>query len=343
MEWEKAGNLKTVRSLTLLMGFTFALFTFSDYYFHGIEGGFYVSIALRVAALLITIVAFLFVGKLTRYERSLLMITMTELTIFAIYLVNLYNQKSNEPALQFMTVMLFIWAVFLIPNKLKNCIVNGCISLVTYIIVCFFFLESSQPPPLTQRAIYLSIGLALCAIFIFGRETSQRRQFATEQLLEFLSITDRLTGIYNRGRFEYVLNLWIKNKRHDPFSLLLFDIDNFKKVNDRFGHSVGDQVLIETTGIITAHIRDVDIFARWGGEEFVILFDNTTLECAIELGERLRKSVEANSCGEAGRVTISVGVAAYRREEPILDFVNRADEKMYEAKQAGKNQVVAES
>jgi diguanylate cyclase (GGDEF)-like protein len=160
-----------------------------------------------------------------------------------------------------------------------------------------------------------------------------------------MSITDRLTGIYNRGRFEYILDLWIRNMRHDPFCLLLYDIDDFKKVNDHMGHAVGDQVLVETSKIISASIRDDDIFARWGGEEFVILFSGTKIERAAELAERLRKAVESNPCGEAGKITISIGVVEYRRGEPagetIPDFFKRVDAKMYEAKQSGKNRVVA--
>jgi len=130
--------------------------------------------------------------------------------------------------------------------------------------------------------------------------------------------------------------------RHDPFCLLLFDIDNFKKFNDTYGHSVGDQILISTTQIVTAHIRDNDIFARWGGEEFVVLFSNTDIERAADLAERLRRAVENNNCGEAGKITISIGVAKYQRTETILTFINRADEKMYEAKKAGKNRVIVE-
>ena len=157
-----------------------------------------------------------------------------------------------------------------------------------------------------------------------------------------MSITDRLTGIFNRGRFEYVLGLWIRNMRHDPFCLLLFDIDDFKKVNDRFGHNAGDQVLLGTASVVTANIRDDDIFARWGGEEFVVLFGGTPIERATELAERLRIAIGNNYCGDAGSVTVSIGVAQYRRTEPILDFINRADAMMYEAKKAGKNRVISE-
>jgi len=105
---------------------------------------------------------------------------------------------------------------------------------------------------------------------------------------------------------------------------------------------VGDLVLVGTTEAVSARIRDDDIFARWGGEEFVILFGETGVERAAELAERLRKAVEDNTCGEAGSITISIGVAEHRKGESITDLINRADGKMYEAKRAGKNQVVVD-
>jgi diguanylate cyclase (GGDEF)-like protein len=163
-----------------------------------------------------------------------------------------------------------------------------------------------------------------------------------------MTITDWLTGIYNRRRFEHILGLWIKNRRHDPFCLLLFDIDNFKKVNDTLGHNAGDEVLIKTAAAVSSKIRDDDIFARWGGEEFVVLFSRINIDMGIELAERLRKAVENNPCGDAGKVTVSIGVVQYHRgennenNENLEDFVMRADEKMYEAKKAGKNRVEAE-
>ena len=340
-EQEKTASLSIVRFIILFMGIIFLLFAASDYYYYGEKKAFIFSLALRGIALLIAIITFSVSRSIKQYNHTLIIITLTVLAVFIIYLVNLYILEANQTAIQFMTIMIFILTVFLIPNLWKNCMVASLIIWAGYVGYAAVFGHPEDLPPLNQRAIYLGISLAACAIFLYGRESSRRRQFATEKHLEFMSITDRLTGIYNRGRFEHVLGLWIKNMRHDPFCLLLFDIDNFKKVNDSFGHSAGDQVLVRTTEIITAHIRDNDIFARWGGEEFVVLFSNTDIERATELAERLRKAVENNNCGEAGKITISIGVAKYQRTEPILKFINRADEKMYEAKRAGKNCVVA--
>ena len=342
LEKEKENSMRTIRILMLVMGFTFSMFAVTDYIYYGGVGAFQISLGLRLLAMFITILSFFLIGKISRYDHALLALTFIELSVYFIYLLILYNQQGREPVLTFMTMMLFILTVFLIPNIWKNCLFAGCAIWVLYIAFCLFFGHPDERPPLIQRAIYLGISLASCAIFLYGRENYRRKQFATEKLLEYMCITDRLTGIYNRGRFEHVLNLWIKNMRHDPFCLLLFDIDNFKRVNDSFGHTVGDQVLLGTTSLVTAHIRDDDVFARWGGEEFVILFGNTTLEQAAEMAERLRKAVENNSFEEAGSITISVGVIQYRRGETVSDFVKRVDEKMYQAKQVGKNLVVSE-
>jgi len=354
MEYEKVTSLGIIRILILIMGFSFALFVVSDYYYYGKESGFYFSLALRCTALIITAVSSFLAASFKRYNRTLILITITELAVFVIHLLNLYSsifsasgRHTGEPAISnFMSVLVLILAVFLIPNRWKNCLFAGIFIIISYLAFCSVFLSHIDSPSLLQQGLYLGICLASCAIFIYGRENSERKHFAAEKLLELITVTDWLTGIHNRRHFERILNLWIKNRRHDPFCLLFFDIDDFKIVNDTYGHNIGDEVLVKTVNIVSSKIRDDDIFARWGGEEFVILFGGVESDMGKELAERLRKAVENNPCGEAGKVTISIGVVQYNRDskddESPEDFVNRADEKMYEAKKAGKNRVVAQ-
>ena len=342
MEYEKTASLNTSRFLLLVLGLAFATFAVSDFIYYRHRSVFIVSVGLRMAVLILTVAVMSLLGKFKRYNNALLLVSATELAIFVVYLFNLFILQGQEATLQFMSIMLLILAVFLIPNVWKNCLFNGIVIFLGYIIYSAVFLDPDASPTLVQRTIYLGICLLACAISIYGRERSRRSQFAAEKLLEFMSIVDKLTSIYNRARFEYVLNMWIKNMRHNPFCLILFDIDDFKKVNDRFGHPAGDQALVATSEVVTASIRDDDFFARWGGEEFVILFGKTGIVRAVELAERLRCAVEANPCGEAGHITVSIGVVQYRRGETLGMLVKRADDKMYEAKQAGKNRVVSE-
>jgi diguanylate cyclase (GGDEF)-like protein len=349
MEHEKTASFGIARILMLAMGVTFTLFAVSDYWYYREENSFFISLALRGAALISVIIALFIASSVKRYDRALLLITLTELAVFAVYLINLYNQQTRTPAVTHsMSVLILVLAVFLIPNLWKNCLFAGLVIVTCYLIFCSAFADRIDSPPLPQQGIYLGICLAFCAVFTYIREKSERRHFAREKLLESMTITDWLTGIYNRRRFEHILGLWIKNRRHDPFCLLFFDIDDFKKVNDTFGHKAGDEVLQKIAEIVSSKIRDDDIFARWGGEEFVVLFSKMNIAMGNALAERLRKAVEDNHFGKAGKVTISIGVVQYHRvennknNETLENFVTRADDKMYEAKKAGKNRVAVE-
>jgi len=356
MEYEKTTSLGLVRILILVLGFSFASFAVSDFYYYGTASELFISLALRGAVIIITIISSFLAASFKRFDHTLLLVTLTELAVFLVYILNLYasslfasSRQTDTPAItHFMSILVLILAVFFIPNRWKNCLFANLFILTFYLIFCSVFLGQDGSPSLLQQGLHLGICILCCAIFIYGKANSERKHFAAEKVLEFMSITDWLTGIYNRRRFEYVLALWIKNMRHDPFCLLLFDIDDFKKVNDTLGHKAGDEVLVKTANIVSSKIRDDDIFARWGGEEFVVLFGGIDIGMGQELAERLRKAVEDNHCGEAGKITISIGAVQYRRgensesNESLEDFVKRVDEKMYEAKRAGKNRVAVE-
>ncbi len=169
-----------------------------------------------------------------------------------------------------------------------------------------------------------------------------REREAAEERLKLLATTDPLTGIFNRRHINSeARTLTAKVRRyHESLSLIMFDIDHFKQINDQYGHDAGDQVLIELVGIISEQIREIDMFARWGGEEFIILLPNTNAETALLLANRLRLLVETHSFGEPKNLTISVGVTSYHPPESVDSFFKRADEALYEAKNTGRNCVV---
>ena len=159
--------------------------------------------------------------------------------------------------------------------------------------------------------------------------------------LEILSTTDRLTGLLNRRKMERELNKELKRaKRYNQaFSLILIDIDFFKKVNDTLGHQAGDSVLIELSMLMKETLRSTDFIARWGGEEFLVLCPNTNLKDAAYLGERLRDAVEKHKFSIGRKTTISLGVAEYKGQS-LDDLINEADKKLYAAKEQGRNKVV---
>lgn len=163
------------------------------------------------------------------------------------------------------------------------------------------------------------------------------------KLVEKQARTDCLTQCYNKTMFNELLAVEIKKAdRHDyTFSMIILDIDNFKSVNDTFGHLVGDYVLKKIAAICAQHIRESDVFARWGGEEFCILLPQTTLENAVAVADKLRRILAAYDFGEAGHQQCSFGVAEYSRDNQQSDLVRQADEALYYAKHNGKNRVAA--
>jgi diguanylate cyclase (GGDEF)-like protein/hemerythrin-like metal-binding protein len=162
---------------------------------------------------------------------------------------------------------------------------------------------------------------------------------ATQRELEQLVATDRLTGIGNRRYFEQQADAEAaRAKRYAiPASLILFDVDHFKRINDRYGHQVGDSVLVNLARRVTGRLRDTDCIARWGGEEFAILTSCTPVSGAEALAEKIRQMVAEQDFEAVGQVTISLGVTQMRSGETTTAWIARADELLYEAKRAGRN------
>lgn len=154
-----------------------------------------------------------------------------------------------------------------------------------------------------------------------------------------LSNTDKLTSIPNRRFFEQQLELLIK-RFHEigtPFSLCLLDIDYFKQINDTHGHAIGDIVLKKLAALIQMHIRPKDIFARFGGEEFVLLIPNLEGKQALQFAERINRLIAEAPWPETGSVTISLGVETYKAHYTAEDLIESADKALYVSKKNGRN------
>ncbi|RMQ36417.1 MULTISPECIES: sensor domain-containing diguanylate cyclase [Pseudomonas syringae group genomosp. 2] len=162
-----------------------------------------------------------------------------------------------------------------------------------------------------------------------------------EQKLLEIAHSDPLTGLNNRRAAEHTLERLIDTARISgkPFSLIIGDIDHFKSVNDRYGHPAGDRVLTSVAVILKQRIRLQDVAARWGGEEFLILVPDSSLDHAAELADRIRKGVEGLLIPNAGSVTISLGVAQLSPGETAASLIQRADKALYQAKRRGRNRV----
>ena len=178
------------------------------------------------------------------------------------------------------------------------------------------------------------------AEILAGHVSEEIRRIRLEEELREQAIRDPLTGLYNRRYFDYLMQTEIsRSRRHGhPLSLAILDLDNFKAINDRYGHWIGDEVLREVAEVIRAHVRKEDIPIRWGGDEFLVVFPETTESEAQLVAERIRQAVMSRTYTEEElRVGISAGVASWdpREELPIDHVLREADKRLYRWKPGG--------
>ncbi len=167
-------------------------------------------------------------------------------------------------------------------------------------------------------------------------------EYKTIEHLESKTYIDELTSVYNRRYIMSALKDAIEQseKYNTPLSLIVMDIDFFKKINDTHGHIVGDMVLQKVANIVSNNIRKSDIFGRYGGEEFIIICKNTLSKDATTLANKLRMKIEETHFGDNLKVTCSFGVTGYVKGESVESFIDRADKGLYLAKEAGRNKVI---
>ncbi len=196
---------------------------------------------------------------------------------------------------------------------------------------------------INDKSLYFLISVSLLDekkniyVMILSDITEQE---STKHVLVSLSIKDKLTNIGNRKYYDDILHEHITLAQRYPhtFSLVLFDIDFFKKVNDSLGHDIGDQVLSEYTKFIGYHLREVDIFCRIGGEEFVLLLPHTSKDKAYILTQKLRLLVEQHK--KIVEITMSFGIVEYEKGDDAQSIFKRVDTALYRAKDTGRNKVI---
>ena len=170
-----------------------------------------------------------------------------------------------------------------------------------------------------------------------SRNIDERKQ--KEKEIEYLSTHDFLTRLYNRSYFEREAEREITRiqRYQAPLSLLMLDIDLFKKINDQFGHLAGDQVLQALSKLVSSLLRSTDVFARYGGEEFIILLPETDLSGATRTAEKIRQTIENATFLQCIKLTISIGVNSYQAGESLDELLRKTDVALYRAKAKGRN------
>ncbi len=199
-------------------------------------------------------------------------------------------------------------------------------------------------PLASKYAVYFYVILIIIlnSVSAYRLSVNKRMQYLNNKELERLSVTDPLTGIYNRGKFDQDLKKWFDLAvRYDhDCTLVLFDLDDLKVINDAYGHMVGDKVIISITNLVKDIIRSSDVFARWGGDEFAILLPNTAKSEAVDLVERIRSVISTHYFDQVGYISCSFGIASFDEANDMNELLIIVDNKLYQAKRNGKNEVM---
>ncbi|QQO11171.1 GGDEF domain-containing protein [Breznakiella homolactica] len=341
---EEYGNRtkKILRIMVLVSGSAYFAIVLFDFFYLGDFYKVLPSLVSRSAILLCSAALFSVANRVKSFNRYAFLLTVYEALLYVSYMGILYEQRAQGFMQQAMALIVVILLIFAVPNRWIYCVVCSLFTVGLFFFLTPRYIENLKLYQQIEALIYLIIVLCLAAIFIFRSNYFQRIQFVKESQLEILSVTDKLTRIYNRSKFDESLEEWFALAQNSsiPFSVIMFDLDNFKKLNDTYGHLKGDEVLVACSELVKASMRAKDIFARWGGEEFMILLPLTKLKNAADLAERLRSKIEEMVLDGEISVTASFGVAEFTPAESMEDFLCRLDSLMYKAKKSGKNRVL---
>lgn len=200
------------------------------------------------------------------------------------------------------------------------------------------------PVVVRTKPLYNEQGDIEGALEVFTDSRYRMSLYHENQRLQELTIRDALTNVYNRSYLNYQLEAFVKEFQlfNQPFGVVFVDIDNFKNVNDVYGHQIGDEILKLVARTINSNIRSDDVFGRYGGEEFLLILKLSNEEELLKVSDKVRVLVSNSSIIVEGvklKVTISLGATLYHQNETIESVVNRADKAMYQSKQTGKNKV----
>jgi diguanylate cyclase (GGDEF)-like protein len=306
--------------------------------------GFIKDISVRFSSIAFYIIIYYFFGRFKNYKSYIITITILEFSFSLFYILILMQYANMNFSIKCMDIIILVTVFFVTPNKLANSIFSAITLILSFTIFCLFNkAHFTQDSSYVAGSVHIVIAFSLNAFSSFRFNFYKRSQFYDNVMLQNLLNTDTLTGAFTRVKFDNEIKKQIAFSQQTgrKMSLAIFDIDNFKRINDTYGHLEGDNVLSGIANIVIENLRLRDILTRWGGEEFVIVFPCTGLASAVKTAERLRIKISdaAFSIGEV--VTCSFGVTEFKKGDTPVSLLRRADNLLYEAKASGKNVVCA--
>lgn len=339
-EWDKPARLIQISAITFLTAVLYVFFTLLDKPSESVQMQ-----ALMQKIHLIAVAPLLLVISFLAYKKRVYNFVMLALFISPIIAISCHVYITSKLAnfAPFLTEgYLAVFWIFIVSGMTFGYALVSAIISSTILIVSGFYLMH-EPGVYTMHVfwIFCSFSFGFLGALIFDR--SRKAIFFGQEKLHYLASTDVLTGAFNRNQMNSVLAEEIqRDLRYDKtFGFLMIDIDHFKRINDTYGHAVGDKVLQQTAHVLSKAIRTNDTLVRWGGEEFVVIAIEVDEKNIIQFCEKLRKKIEDEKYDVVGHVRVSIGVTLFRKNDTQDTLISRADKALYEAKEKGRNITVS--
>ncbi len=341
LKHENAAAIKYIRPAVLLLGIIFFLFIIPDYYLTESSQTFRLILFIRSTFLALVILLYLqLIFKPTEHFK-LHWITAYEFLVSLSFLIIYYNYESPNIFIQSFGAVILILIFFQLGNRWLHALFVSLFMGFAFIMIALTRPEELATMEVAAISVYMALFTALSGNSSYRINIYKRMQFINTRELQRLSETDALTGIYNRWKFDRELNYWldVASRYENTLSVILFDIDDLKRINDTFGHLEGDRVLTTVVALTQGILRKTDIIARWGGDEFAILLPHTGKHQAYELAERIKMLITEHHFESAGSLSCSFGVEELRKGDTTSSLLSRVDQRLYKAKKRGKNWV----
>ncbi len=331
-----------MRALAFALGIVFFLFIIADYMVNSSAATLLFILANRVLICLCAFGLYFVMSVSKNYGRFYYLYNLAIVCSSVSFYLICLSYEHPIFLLQVMGLFAIVLVVFMVPNRWINKVL-----VATVISVAFFAVMAVARPGIPGNEyiagmIYSILVLALRAVSTYKNEAQRRLLYLNGRQLEILSKTDSMTGLYNRETLSADLSQRIEQVDlcGDDFGIVLFDIDDFKAINDTYGHLMGDKVLLEIVHMVQEQLAFDCPMYRWGGEEFIIIFPDCSHYNCVELSDKLCRGIDNLKLNEV-RVTCSFGIACYQSGDTIQAMLARADSNLYAAKSSGKNCVMS--
>jgi len=268
-------------------------------------------------------------------------VTILEAIGVVLFFYILFLYDAPDFMIQSLGVILAILVIFIVPNRCEYMLALSIASTIAFYAVWYFLLEQVELSDLIAAVFYSLLSIIICAARCIGTDRNAQQEFDKRALLEQASTRDYLTNAATRERLEEEARRWMSFCRRQglPLCLVFVDLDDLKRINDRYGHVMGDIALKEVAALMKKQLRNSDTIARWGGDEFVLLLPNVTLQNAVLLLDRVKAAVNRLTIEGSVTVSCSFGVVQMGPESTYAEMLSQADALMYRAKKNGKGRI----